>query len=202
MASPNPWFPLIYDSLSRLQQNYNQRTLSRPENWDKTNNLCCPPVYFPWQTSNDPSVTFCCPKIITTAIEVCIWLFMCPMLSLLLSSSGIGFQMESRRVIVWVSQEWLIGVEVEVYGGLQETLLPTYCSELKTRKSFRVYLSLTLMRVKLVRVFVNGWCHPLPNPATPLSVPWSVWFVSPQVIFCHLCVRYPPPPPLSHIRPP
>ena len=43
--------------------------------------ICCPPVYFPWQTSNDPSVTFCCPKIITTAIEVCIWLFMCPMLS-------------------------------------------------------------------------------------------------------------------------
>ena len=24
--------------------------------------ICCPPVYFPWQTSNDPSVTFCCPK--------------------------------------------------------------------------------------------------------------------------------------------
>ena len=44
--------------------------------------ICCPPVYFPWQTSNDPSVTFCCPKIITTAIEVCIWLFMCPELKL------------------------------------------------------------------------------------------------------------------------
>ena len=62
-------------------------------------------------------------------------------------------------------------------------------------KSFRFYLSLTFVQVELVRVFVNVWCHPLPDPATPLSVPWSVWFVSPQVIFCHLCVRYPSPPP-------
>ena len=36
----------------------------------RTNNLlsCCPPVYFPWQTSNDPSVTFCCPKITANSL--------------------------------------------------------------------------------------------------------------------------------------
>ena len=45
-------------------------------------------------------------------------------------------------------------VSIEVQGWFQETLLPIYCSELKTWKSFQGHLSLTLMQVKLVEVTV------------------------------------------------
>ena len=46
------------------------------------------------------------------------------------------------------------------YGCLSWSLgrlLPTYCSELKTQKSFQVYLSLTLMQVMLVN-FIFYFC--------------------------------------------
>lgn len=52
-----------------------------------------------------------------------------------------------------------------------------------------------------VRVFVNVDANLYPIPPQR-RVPWTLWFVSPQVILCHLCVRYLPPPPLPHIRPP
>ena len=98
----------------------------------RTNNLlsCCPPVYFPWQTSNDPSVTFCCPKITANSL-------------------------------------WCVSD----------------------------YLSPRLMPSPSTRCICQLWC-----PPPKRCVPWSLWFVSPQVILCHLCVRPPllPPGPLTH----
>lgn len=44
-----------------------------------------------------------------------------------------------------------------------------------------------------VRVFVNVDANLYPIPPQR-RVPWTLWFVSPQVILCHLCVRYLPPP--------
>ena len=84
---------------------------------------------------------FVVQKIITTAIEVCIWLFMCPELK------------------------------------LHSLLSPCICQ-------CDANLYLYLGRHSAVS-------------------PWPLWFVSPQVILCHLCVRSPslPPSPFGLLNP-
>ena len=61
--------------------------------------------------------------------------------------SGESSQMDSGVILVRNCQKWF---QLKFKGGLQETLRLIYFSELETQKSLQVYLSLTLMRIKLV----------------------------------------------------